>query len=192
METNWLNHRRMAEAFAFAASVHRVQLRKDTTIPYVSHLMSVSALVLEQGGDEDQAIAGLLHDVIEDGGPEYEPVIRHMFGERVAALVRACTDADVKPKPPWRERKETYIAHLREAAPDALLVSACDKLHNARAIVADQRAIGNAMFSRFTGGMDGSLWYYKTLSAVFLERLPGPLADELDRTVRDMQMLADG
>ncbi len=192
METNRLDHRRLAEAFAFAASVHRTQLRKATTIPYVAHLMSVSALVLEHGGDEEQAMAGLLHDVIEDGGPEYEPVIRHLFGERVAALVRACTDADVKPKPPWRERKETYIAHLREAAPDALLVSACDKLHNARAIVADQQVIGNTMFARFTGGKDGSLWYYKTLSAVFLERLPGPLADELDRTVRQMQMLADG
>ncbi len=190
MNRNWLDHQRLGEAFAFAAEVHREQLRKDTTIPYVSHLMSVSALVLEQGGDEDQALAGLLHDVIEDGGAEYEPVIRRMFGERVAAIVRSCTDADVQPKPPWRERKEAYIQHLREAEPDALLVSACDKLHNARSIVFDQRTLGNAMFSRFSAGMVQTLWYYAALAEVFQARLPGPLADELSRTVRDMQEMA--
>jgi len=190
MQQNWLDHRRMAEAFAFAAGAHREQLRKDTTIPYVSHLMSVSALVLEHGGDEDQALAGLLHDVIEDCGVEYEPVIRHLFGERVASIVRSCTDADVIPKPDWRVRKEAYIQHLREAGSDALLVSACDKLHNARSIVSDQRTIGNEMFSRFKAGKDQTLWYYASLAEVFQDRLPGPLADELARTVREMHRIA--
>lgn len=190
MHKNWLDHRRLAEAFAFAAGAHREQMRKDTGIPYVSHLMSVCALVLEHGGDEDQALAGLLHDVIEDGGAEYEPVIRKLFGERVATIVRACTDADVQPKPPWRERKEAYIQHLREAGPDALLVSTCDKLHNARSIVADQRILGDEMFSRFNAGKEQTLWYYASLAAVFQARMPGPLADELARTVGEMHRLA--
>lgn len=190
MHKNWLDHRRLAEAFAFAAGAHREQMRKDTTIPYVSHLMSVCALVLEHGGDEDQALAGLLHDVIEDGGAEYEPVIRKLFGERVAAIVRSCTDADVKPKPPWRVRKEAYIQHLREADRDALLVSACDKLHNARSIVMDQRTIGNEMFSRFNAGKVQTLWYYAALAEVFQYRMPGPLAEELARTVGEMRRLA--
>ena len=190
MNQNLLDHRRLAEAFAFAASVHREQLRKSTAIPYVSHLMAVTALVLEHGGDEDQALAALLHDAIEDGGAEYEPVIRNLFGDRVARIVRACTDADVTPKPPWRERKEAYLQHLREEGPDALLVSACDKLHNARAIVADLRNLGNKVFERFNAGRDGTLWYYGALAEVFRERLPGPLAAELDRTVAGIHELA--
>jgi (p)ppGpp synthase/HD superfamily hydrolase len=190
MHKNWLDHRRLAEAFAFAAGAHREQLRKDTSIPYVAHLMSVCALVLEHGGDEDQALAGLLHDVIEDGGAEYEPVIRNLFGERVAAIVRSCTNADVKPKPPWRERKVAYIRHLRETDPAALLVSACDKLHNARSIVADQRTLGDAMFSRFNAGKEQTLWYYASLTEVFQARMPGPLAEELAWTVGEMHRLA--
>lgn len=190
MPKTWLNHGRLSEAFVFAASAHREQMRKDTCIPYVAHLMSVCALVLEHGGDEDQALAGLLHDVIEDCGAEHEPVIRRQFGERVAAIVRACTDADVFPKPPWRERKEAYLRHLKTAAAEVLLVSACDKLHNARSIVTDQRAIGNSMFSRFNAGKEGTLWYYRALADVFLARLPGSLAEELDRMVQDMHTLA--
>lgn len=190
MNENWLDHRRLAEAFAFAAGVHREQVRKSTTIPYVSHLMSVCALVLEHGGDEDQALAGLLHDAIEDGGAEYEPVIRKLFGNRVANIVRACTDADVTPKPPWRERKEAYIRHLQDEGQDALLVSACDKLHNARAIVADMRTIGPRVFDRFNAGRDGTLWYYGALAEVFRERLPGLLAEELGRTVGAMREMA--
>lgn len=190
MPKTWLNHGRLSEAFVFAASAHREQMRKDTCIPYVAHLMSVCALVLEHGGDEDQALAGLLHDVIEDCGAEHESVIRRQFGERVAAIVRACTDADVFPKPPWRERKEAYLRHLETAAAEVLLVSACDKLHNARSIVTDQRAIGNSMFSRFNAGKEGTLWYYRALADVFLARLPGSLAEELDRMVQDMHALA--
>jgi (p)ppGpp synthase/HD superfamily hydrolase len=181
----------LTAAAAFAFALHGEQRCKGTTIPYIAHLMSVAALVLEHGGDEDQAIAGLLHDAIEDVGPEQEAVIADRFGPRVAGIVRACTDADIRPKPPWRLRKEAYIAHLEHADPDALLVSACDKLHNARAIVTDLRTLGPAMFARFTGGKDGTLWYYGALAAVITRRLPGPLAVELAEAVDEIRHLAD-
>ncbi|MBS0561028.1 MAG: HD domain-containing protein, partial [Proteobacteria bacterium] len=140
---------RFAEAVAVAAELHDGQRRKGTAIPYLAHLLAVSAIVLEYGGDEDQAIAGLLHDVIEDCGAEHEAAIRTRFGDRVASIVRGCTDADIQPKPPWQERKEAYLAHLGEAAVDVLLVSAADKLHNSRAIVSDVRAHGEVVFDRF-------------------------------------------
>jgi (p)ppGpp synthase/HD superfamily hydrolase len=181
---------RLAEAAGFAFELHAEQRRKGTTIPYIAHLMSVAALILEHGGDEDQAIAGLLHDAIEDVGAEQEEIILASFGPRVAAIVRACTDADTFPKPPWRERKEAYIAHLEHAGDEVLLVSACDKLHNARAIVSDLATHGPAMFSRFTGGQAGSLWYYSALAGVFSRRLPGPLSAEISKSVEEMQALA--
>jgi (p)ppGpp synthase/HD superfamily hydrolase len=189
---NRVDHQRLADAFTFAATAHAEQVRKGTTIPYVSHLMSVSALVLEYGGDEDQAIAGLLHDVIEDCGAGYEPAIRERFGERVARIVRACTDADTQPKPPWQERKETYLRHLRQEDPEVLLVSACDKLHNARAIVSDQHAIGLAVFERFSASRDKVLWYYQSLADIYRAKLPGPLAEEVARTVGVMRDFAGG
>lgn len=185
-----LNHQRLAEAFAFAATAHAAQVRKGTAVPYVSHLMSVSALVLEHGGDEDQAIAGLLHDVIEDCGADHEPAIRERFGELVARIVRACTDADTHPKPPWQERKETYLRHLQQEAPEVLLVSAADKLHNARAIVSDQHAIGPAVFERFSATQVQVLWYYRTLAEIYRDKMPGRLADEVARTVGVMHELA--
>lgn len=181
---------RLADAAALAFRIHAAQLRKGTDIPYVSHLMAVSAVVLEHGGDEDQACAALLHDAVEDSGVAWEAVIAERFGPRVAAIVRACTDADTQPKPPWRARKEAYLQHLESEGPDALLVSAADKLHNARAIVADLRTHGPGMFSRFNAGQDGTLWYYGALAAVFARRLPGPLSRELSGAVRDMRGLA--
>ena len=181
---------RLADAAAYALTIHAEQERKGAGTPYVAHLLGVASLVLEHGGDEDQAIAGLLHDAIEDVGPEQEAIIRARFGSRVAAMVRACTDADTMPKPPWRTRKEAYVAHLEHADQEAVLVSACDKLHNARAIVTDLRALGPAMFSRFTAGMDGTLWYYRALADAFVRLLPGPLSCELDEAVVDMERLA--
>lgn len=178
---------RLAQAMAMAAELHKDQRRKGTEIPYISHLMSVSALVMEFGGDEDQAIAGLLHDVLEDVGAEHEAVIAERFGPRVAGIVRACTDADVLPKPPWRARKEAYLAHLETAAPDALLVSLADKVHNARAILIDVRTHGATVYDRFKAGREGTLWYYAALSEAFSRLLPGPLAEELARTVTAMQ-----
>jgi (p)ppGpp synthase/HD superfamily hydrolase len=182
---------RLTDAAAYAFDVHAEQCRKGTTIPYIAHLMSVAALVLEHGGDEDQAIAGLLHDAIEDVGAEQEALINDRFGPRVASIVRACSDTDIIPKPPWQERKEAYIEHLEHADDDVLLVSACDKLHNARAIVTDLTTHGQDMFVRFNGGREGTLWYYNTLSEVFSRRLPGPLATELSKTVREMQSIAE-
>jgi (p)ppGpp synthase/HD superfamily hydrolase len=182
--------RRLSDAAAFALQIHAKQVRKGSGIPYIAHLLGVASLVLDHGGDEDQAIAGLLHDAIEDAGVEQEPVIAARFGPRVAAIVRACTDADTTPKPPWRSRKEAYIAHLDTAAPDALLVSACDKLYNARAIATDLRTHGTAVYNRFTGGRDGTLWYYAALSTTFTRLLPGPLAEELAETVARMRRLS--
>jgi GTP pyrophosphokinase len=181
---------RLIDAASFAMTIHAEQLRKGSDTPYISHLLGVASLVLEFGGDEDQAIAGLLHDAIEDQGVEQEPVIEARFGPRVAAIVRGCTDADSFPKPPWQARKEAYIAHLETAGPDVWLVSCADKLYNARAIVTDLRALGDAMFTRFTGGKAGTLWYYRKLADVFARVSPGILSVELNEAVADMERLA--
>lgn len=172
------------EALLYASELHRTQVRKGTSIPYLSHLLSVSALVLKNGGDEDQAIAGLLHDAAEDqGGIETIAVIRAKFGDRVARIVTDCTDSVTTPKPPWRERKEAYIASLATKDSDSLLVSLADKTDNARAIMGDYREIGDDVWERFTGKKDGTRWYYRNLSKSFQELYPGPLASELARTV---------
>lgn len=178
---------RLAEAAGFALAIHAEQTRKATEIPYISHLFAVASLVLEHGGDEDLAIAGMLHDAIEDVGAEQEPVIAERFGPRVAAVVRACTDADTFPKPPWRARKEAYIRHLESADRDTLLVACADKLHNARAILTDLRTHGTSMFERFNAGREGTLWYYAQLAVVFARRLPGPLSRDLAEVVVRMQ-----
>ena len=183
---------RFEGALAYAARLHAAQRRKGTAIPYVSHLLAVTAIVLENGGDEDEAIAALLHDAVEDQGGKSRLVeIRNWFGPRVARIVEACTDADTLPKPPWRRRKEIYIKHLREAPRDVLLVSAADKLHNARAILADVRRDGNRVWERFNGGKEGTLWYYRTLFEVFRELGPRPMAVELGRVVEQLGRLAE-
>jgi len=147
-------------------------------------------LVIEYGGDEDQAIAGLLHDVLEDCGAQHAEPICQQFGERVLSIVEACTDGtpdDSGRKTPWRERKQAYLEHLASVAEDALLVSACDKLHNARAIAGDL-ASGQDVFARFKGGRDGTLWYYQSLLAIFADRLgrDAPLVIELRWTIDRM------
>lgn len=180
------------EALAYAHEAHRKQVRKGTEIPYIAHLMAVAAIVLENGGDEDTAIASLLHDVIEDGGGDAaRKEIRRRFGRHVVDIVDECTDAEVIPKPPWRERKEKYIAHLRHASPSARLVSAADKLHNARAILADYRMVGEALWERFNAGRDGVLWYYQALVAAFKERGTSPIIEELDRVVKELTRLVN-
>ena len=135
-------------------------------------------------------MAGVLHDAIEDIGAEQEAEIARRFGPRVARIVRACTDADSFPKPPWRERKESYLRHLRESEEDVLIVSCADKLHNARAIVTDLRTHGAGMFARFNAGRDGTLWYYAALAEVFAEMTPGPLSRDLSLAVSEMHALA--
>lgn len=186
------NRDRLVAAFSYAAELHASQYRKGGSIPYVSHLMAVTAIVMEHDGDEDQAIAALLHDAIEDhpdnGRTRNE--IRERFGDRVLALVDACSDADTDHKPPWRERKERYLAHLREAPPDAWLVSLADKLHNARAILADHRRIGDRVWQRFKATKEETLWYYRGLADKFLRLKPGPLAQELDVVVTELERRA--
>jgi (p)ppGpp synthase/HD superfamily hydrolase len=183
---------RFEQALVFACQLHARQLRKGTDIPYVSHLLAVSSLVLENGGDEDGAIAALLHDAVEDqGGLPTLGEIRNRFGDRVAAIVEGCTDADTVPKPPWRARKERYIAHVGQALLEVQRVSAADKLHNARSIVRDLRGDdANRVWARFTGGRDGVLWYYRSLTIVFLGAGVGFLAEELDRVVTEMERLS--
>ncbi|GIW05999.1 MAG: hypothetical protein KatS3mg060_0804 [Dehalococcoidia bacterium] len=175
---------RFDNALLFAAELHRAQRRKGTAIPYLAHLLGVTSLVLEHGGDEDEAIAALLHDAVEDhGGAPVLAEIRRRFGERVADIVAACSDTVETPKPPWRERKRAYLAHLETATPSVLLVSAADKLHNARTILADFRREGEAVWTRFNGGREGTLWYYRALAEAFTRLGPIELAEELARVV---------
>ncbi len=184
---------RFLRAFQFAAAKHKSQTRKASTIPYIAHLMGVASLVLEAGGDEDLAIAALLHDVVEDcGGVPMLQEVRHKFGPRVAKVVDGCTDADTVPKPPWRERKEKYIRHLKKADADTRLVSAADKLNNVRSIVSDYRAIGESVWSRFNGGREGTLWYYRTLRDQFLRHKPNRITRELELAVGELEALAEG
>ena len=186
---------RFEDALVYAARLHAKQIRKGTTIPYVSHLLSVASIVLEHGGNEVEAIAALLHDAIEDqGGTETREEIRRRFGDAVVSIVDGCTDAEVIPKPPWKERKEQYIARLSHASPSILLVSAADKLHNARAILGDYRALGENLWDRFNGGKEGTLWYYKSLVDAFKQAAAGtalaPLIEELERVVGEIEKLS--
>ena len=183
---------RFQEAVGEAVRLHAGQTRKGTEIPYLAHLLSTSALVLQFGGDEDQAIAALLHDAVEDaGGLQTLSRIRERFGGVVAEIVDGCTDSYQEPKPPWRARKESYIASLPGKSQAALLVSACDKLDNARAIVADLRRGGALAQSRFRGGLD-TAWYYAAVTEAIRraggERV-GAVVRELERAVGDLEAL---
>lgn len=182
---------RFSDALTYANRIHADQTRKGSGVPYISHLLAVCALVMEHGGDEDQAIAALLHDAAEDqGGYETLSDIRARFGERVARMVGELSDTFETPKPPWRTRKETYLAHLPHAPADTLLVSLADKVHNARTILADHAQIGEEIWGRFTQGRDGTLWYYRALAEVFQEINPGYLAGELNRIVTELEQYA--
>ncbi len=181
---------RFLRAFLFAAEKHSGQARKASTIPYIAHLMGVASLALEAGGDEDIAIAALLHDVVEDcGGAPMLKEVRRRFGKHVAEMVDGCTDADTEPKPPWRERKEKYIRRLKTEAADTRLVSASDKLNNIRSIISDYRAIGESVWSRFNGGRDGTLWYYRTLRDEFLRNKPNRVTREFDLAVKELESM---
>ncbi|MBX9792375.1 MAG: HD domain-containing protein [Pirellulales bacterium] len=176
-------------ALEYAARLHARQRRKASDVPYVAHLLAVAAIVLEHGGSQVEAIAALLHDAVEDqGGAAQLAEIERRFGPEVARIVAACTDTDQTPKPPWRARKEEHLAHASQADAAVRLVLAADKLHNGRAILADLRRHGDAVWSRFNGGREGTLWYYRAmysaLAASGTEHQP--LLDELGRVVAEL------
>ena len=186
---------RFTEALVYAKELHDTQTRKGSNIPYLAHLLGAASIALEYGANEDEAIAALLHDAIEDqGGPPTGREIRRRFGDTVADIVEGCTDGDTTPKPPWRERKEAYIAHIPTASSSVRLVSAADKLYNAWSILKDYRVLGESVWQRFKGGgKEGTLWYYRSLVTALRqgESLPQltPLVDELDRVVTKLEKL---
>lgn len=180
--------KKFEEALLFAAQKHAGQPRKGTEIPYVAHILSVAALVLEAGGDEELAIAALLHDVVEDcGGEPMLEEVRRKFGERVANIVDGCTDTYARPKPEWEKRKKDYLDHLRTADYETRLVSTADKLHNARAILADFMHDGESVWDRFKGGRDGTLWYYRAVTDELARMKTNRLTAQLQRTVDDLE-----
>jgi len=180
--------RRFEDALVYAAQLHRDQLRKGTNIPYIAHLLAVTSIAVEHGADEDEAIGALLHDAAEDqGGMATLATIRERFGARIADIVEGCTDAVTIPKPPWRQRKEAYVAHLPMASASVRLVSASDKLHNARSILSDLYRDGEKTWARFNGDKEGTLWYYRALVNAFRTVCSSPLVEELDRVVTAME-----
>ncbi len=184
--------KRFDDALLYAVDVHRDQVRKGSGIPYVTHLLGVASIVGESGGSEDEVIAGLLHDAPEDhGGVERLEDIRGRFGERVAEIVAGCTDTYEEDKPEWWGRKRAYIEHLADAPESVRLVSAADKLHNARAILADLRVLGDGLWGRFTGGKEGTLWYYRELVKTFRASGADAVVEELNRVVGEIEHLVE-
>jgi len=183
---------RFEKALVYAFNLHKDQYRKSLKVPYFAHLMGVSALVLEAGSDEDTAIAALLHDAVEDHGglPRLEE-IRRLFGQHVGEIVDQCSDAYTYPKPPWRERKEQYITRLRSASPEARLVSLADKIYNVRTIIDAYRLIGEKLWDRFNGGKDGTLWYYRSLLAVYLLNGADLITNTYADIVKEMEQLVE-
>ena len=183
------------EALAMAQECHKGQLRKGTNIPYVSHPMGVASLVLEFGGNEDEAIAALLHDALEDGGAEWALQIEAKFGDNVLSVVRECSDAEPKKgetKAPWQERKQAYIDSLSDKSPSARLVTGCDKLHNLTAIVRDFREHGDELWDRFNSNVDQMSWYYSEMAARLTELKSAPARELSVKYAEFCNMLAPG
>ncbi len=180
------------KALIYATRIHGGQLRKKTRVPYVAHILGVAAIAMEYGANETEAIAALLHDAVEDcGGAKRLRDIERKFGKDVARIVEGCTDTDQTPKPPWLERKKAYITHVRHAPIPTKLVSASDKLHNVRAILMDYRQEGERLWSRFNGGKQGALWYYRALVSAFSGKRVQPLVQEIDRTLTKLELLSN-
>lgn len=178
-------------ALVYASRLHRDQYRKGTRIPYITHLLAVAAIVGENGGTENEVVAALLHDAPEDqGGLATLEDIRARFGDEVAEIVEGCTDTYEDPKPPWRNRKESYLAHLAGASDSVRLVSAADKLHNARTVLSDYRVLGEDLWERFNGGREGTLWYYRAIIDGLRKVDSAPLIEDLDRVVTELERLA--
>ncbi|WP_259732414.1 HD domain-containing protein [Synechocystis sp. CS-94] len=177
---------RFSNALVLANQLHINQLRKGSQVPYISHLLGVAALVLEMGGNEDEAIAALLHDAVEDqGGEATLKLIREQFGETVAELVLGCSDSQAIPKPPWEERKEKHLTKLRHSSLSVLKISVADTLHNARTIQIDLRRHGQEIWPKFSRGKSGILWYYQNLWEIYQDRNPNPWSMELANIIDD-------
>lgn len=184
--------RQFEKALTYATRIHGGQLRKKTRIPYIAHIIGVAAIAMEYGANETEAIAALLHDAVEDcGGAKRLRDIERKFGKKVARIVEGCTDTDRTPKPAWLERKKAYVAHVRHALMPTKLVSASDKLHNVRAILMDYRKEGERLWSRFNGGKQGALWYYRALVKAFTGQRIEPLVQELNRTLTQLEFLSN-
>lgn len=182
---------RFEEAFLLANRLHAEQKRKISGAPYMSHLLSVAALVLQDGGGEDEAIAALLHDAAEDqGGEETLALIKEKFGEKIAQIVEDCSDTFEIPKPPWKDRKEAHIARIKKVPPPSIRVILADKLHNARALLRELRAQGDGVWDSFTGNKEGTLWYYRTLHNTLGEPNQGYLWTEFGRVLEQIEQLA--
>lgn len=181
---------RFEDALCLATRLHADQQRKGSQTPYIAHLLSVAALVIESGGDEDEIIAALLHDAVEDqGGQPTLALIQEHFGIRVADIVAGCTDTDTYPKPPWQARKQAYLAHLPDSSSAVRRVSLADKLHNARCLLRDLRQEGLAVFDKFNGGQAGTLWYYHSLVQIFQAQETNFMSTELARVVDEIDFL---
>jgi (p)ppGpp synthase/HD superfamily hydrolase len=184
--------RQFEKALTYVTRIHGRQLRKKTRIPYIAHILGVSAIAMEYGATETEAIAALLHDAVEDcGGAKRLRDIERKFGKDVARIVEGCTDTDQTPKPPWLERKKAYLAHVRHASMSTKLVSASDKLHNVRAILMAYRKEGEKVWSRFNAGKQGALWYYRALVNAFSGKRIQPLVREFDRTLTALELLSN-
>jgi len=184
---------KFTQALSFAAILHNGQLRKGTQIPYISHLLSVSVIVMRNGGDEEQAIAALLHDSVEDqGGINLLSDIESKFGARVAKIVRQCSDSFEKQKPPWDQRKKAYVASIAHKSDDAILISKADKVDNARTILNNYRKIGEKLWERFRRGREGNLWYYRACVDAFGNRSNSDLYQELADLVSQIEDIAAG
>ncbi len=181
-------------AFIYASRIHAGQIRKKSRIPRLAHLMSVASIALEYGANESEAIAALLHDAIEDGGgwPRLDE-IRDQFGDHIAAIVDGCTDREITPRPPWRDRKQAYLDHLAKGSHAVRLVAAADKLHNARCLLRDYRQEKDRLWNRYSGGRDGTLWYYESLVRVLKTGAGNvvPLVEELERVVTEIKRLVE-
>jgi (p)ppGpp synthase/HD superfamily hydrolase len=190
---------RFSEALTYAAELHATQVHKGSGIPYIAHLLGTASIALEYGASEDEALAkpskrivALLHDAIEDcGGPPIREAIRQRFGDTLTAIVDGCTDSNTTPKPPWQQRKAAYIDRILTASGSVRLVSAADKLYNARSILKDYRELGDLVWERFKGKKDGTLWYYNSLVESFRQVELTPIVEELTRTVLELNKLSE-
>lgn len=181
---------RFIQAFSLAEELHRRQHRRGSEVPYITHLMAVASLVGEHGGSEDQVMAALLHDAVEDqGGEETLERIRDYFGEKVAGLVEACSDARAEPKPAWLPRKQLFLDALRTASPEVKLIVAADKLHNVRTLIRDYRKVGESLWDRFTGKREGTLWYYREACRALQHDWDHPILQEYGEALGALEAL---